>query len=251
MRRSIGESLFISALFIIVLTVPGFVADLEPLTRQCIYLILDLLILLLLFNSLNRAGAFSKESQEPNWKNLLKMSPVLVSLLFLAIVTIYYGFSLITLFPVNDELLFFLEALETILIVLIEELLFRLYYFRQIRTENPLLRILISAAIFALFDVLMFIQTRDLQIVALHMLFSFLLGLVLGAIMEYGHCVYFCIGFHLLLRALYGNYLDAFLVITPFGFVLMNPIIIVLIALAYLGVAYFVFFRKKDEYDVQ
>lgn len=250
MKRSLGDSLIISALFIVVISLPGFIGDLDLLTQRCIFIILDLLICLYLFNSLNRQGAFSRNNQAPNWKNLLVLSPIVLPLLMLIVLSLVTGLSMFVFVDFYDPLYSFLQSLELILTVLIDEMFFRIFFHRIIKTENRILRIVISAAIFALFDILLFLQGAALKAVLLKMVFSFLLGLVLGAVVEYGHCVYFCIGYHLFLRVIYGSYLEPFLLMGPSWTVLFNPIIIMLIAVIYLIVAYFVFFRKKDVYDV-
>lgn len=250
MKRSLGDSLIISALFIVVISLPGFVRDLDPLTQRCIFIIVDLLIGMYLFNSLNRQGAFSSRNQAPNWKNLALLSPVVVPLLILIILSLSSGFAMFIIADFFDPLYGFLDSLELILTVLIDEMFFRMYFHHLIRTENKVLKIVISAGIFAVFNVLLFLQGYTIKLVLFEMLFSFLLGLVLGAIAEYGHCVYFCIGYHLFLRVIYGTLLDPFLLMGPGWYVLLNPIIIMLIAVIYLIVAYFVFFRKKDVYDV-
>lgn len=247
MRNEIQSTFFNTLLLSAIIILPGLLIDVDPLTKHCIYLIVDLLIALYLFNNFNKVGAFSLRVQEPNWKNLAILSPVLISFLGLPISflinpeAIYVGFGII------DGTTFFLEVLELILSAFIEETIFRLYFQRILRNkvENRGLRILACAGIFALFDVIQILFGTSLSGVLILMISSFLFGIILSAIMEYGHCIYFCYGFHFLYKFIvinsYGN-----LIIDFSNGGLVIGLLLTLVSIIYLVVIYFAYFRKKD-----
>lgn len=261
MRRSVGESLLFSAFIVVLLMAPGFVKDLEPLPQLCILLIIDALLFLYLFYLNNVRGEFSRENQELHKKNFLWLLPVFIPLLGILIFFIFSGTldSLSILwallyasdnYDISLALLRFLAIVQFALSALINEMVFRMHFFKLIRTRERWLKIIISAGIFALFDVLMFLQENVLFIdVAYSMLISFLLGIVLGAIVEYGHCIYFAMLFHFVFKVAYWDFELMFVGrYGPYWFT--NPVIWLLICVAFLVVVYFVKFRKKDVYDV-
>ena len=108
--------------------------------------------------------------------------------------------------------------------------------------------IVISAGIFAAFDVLLFIEGLSFTDVLLHMVQSFMLGLILGAIMEYGHCIYLCFAFRMAFDFLYEQKCCGLL----YNFYASKCLwIFLLLAVGYLVVLYFVHLKKKEYYDVQ
>ena len=127
-------------------------------------------------------------------------------------------------------------------------MLFRMFFFYRIRHQNRAVIILISAAIFSAFDILKLFTGQYVVSVFYGMIFTFLLGIVLGAIMEYGHCVYLCMGFRILYEFIY-TYDCCGLICNDYALVYSG--IFLIIAVIYLTVIYFVHFKKKEYYDVQ
>ena len=76
---------------------------------------------------------------------------------------------------------------------------------------------------------------------------SFLLGIILGAIMEYGHCVYICMLLHFVFRfAFWDSQVLIAMLAWSGGTFFVNPLIWLAICCAYLVVLYFTYFRKKE-----
>ena len=123
-----------------------------------------------------------------------------------------------------------------------------MYFFYQIKHQNRAMIIIISAAIFAAFDVLLFFQGASLTSVLLHMVQSFMLGIILGAIMEYGHCIYLCMGFRIVFDFIYDQDCCGLIYNVYASLYLW---LFLLLAVGYLVVLYFVHFNKKEYYDVQ
>ena len=258
MKRSVGESLIFSALIIIMLMAPGFIDGLEPVQQLCVMLIIDaLLFLYMLYRHYNR-GEFSRENQLLNKKNFLIILPVFLPFVAVFLYFVFTGMldTLNILWAFNypmeiDNWLSwarFLAIVQFSLFVLIEEMVFRMFFFKMIPSRNRALKIIISAGIFALFDILLLLQRNvTFQFVAYSMLVSFLLGIVLGAIVEYGHCVYFSMLFHIIFKITYWGF-EVSLFAPNFysSAVFVNPVILLSICVAYLAIMYFVFFRKKE-----
>ena len=255
MRRSLGESLLFSALLIAVFMIPGFISDFEPIQQICIKLIVSVLFCAYLFYNLHRQGAFSKRNQEPKWKNLLILSPFLIPVLFLGIVALI-GIYNPLYYMYGDGLTYlFLQLLSVILTALMEEMFFRMYIFQFLQNKHPVIRILMSAGAYALFEILYILQNTSITAVLMLMLGSFLLGIVLGAIREYGHCIYFCMAFNFVISLVFihvGMYFTLFeLIFTGQNFLgiwayLLNPILWLLFDIAYLTIVYLLYFKKKE-----
>ena len=244
MRRSVTSTFLNTLLIIVIVLIPSLVVGLEPLEQECIILAVDTLICFYWFITLNSAGAFRKEQQEPHWKHLLILSPVFIVVLSIPITLAIDPFARYLVFLGTDSISIFLNVLKIVVIALIEEMVFRLYFYKMIRKENRLLKIVISAGIYALFDLLYLFRGAGLAATAINMGVSFLLGLILGALMEYGHCIYVCMVYHLLYS--FVGSMESLVAVTSIYFVVQG--ILFFIALVYLVVAYFVYFRKK-EYD--
>ena len=254
MRRQVGESLIFSALLIIVLMAPGFIVDLEPLQQQCVLLIINALLFLYVFYFTSKSDGFSKEAQEPNNRNLFVLLPVFVIIGIMVVLAIITGFVDAVRIVENSlffngdfNLITFLTLLRIVLSVLIEEMIFRMSFFNRIRAQNRAVKVLISAAIFAVFDILLILQGRVVfQELLISMVISFLLGVILGAIMEYGHCVYLCMLVHFLFRFAFWDYQVVYGMFAWGSFIIFNPILWLLVCNAYLVVIYFVYFKKKE-----
>ena len=254
MKRSVGESLLFSAALILIIMAPGFLGGLESIQQECGLLIINALLFLLIFYSKNREGAFRKEAQEPNKKNIIVLIPVFAIFGIMLILCILSGFLdalrgvFSFVFYGDLSLGTFLTLLRIILSVLIEEMIFRMSFFNMIGVQNRALRVLISAVVFAVFDILLLLQKyMTFEYVLYSMIISFLLGIILGAIMEYGHCVYICMLLHFVFRfAFWDSQVLIAMLAWSGGTFFINPLIWLTICCAYLVVLYFTYFRKKE-----
>ena len=137
-----------------------------------------------------------------------------------------------------------LQVLFIILLVVIEEIIFRYLLLGNIEQGKPIVRIVIAAAIFGLCHLTHFFSTFNpvyLVIVA----YTFGLGMLLGIIYYYTHCLVACIGLHLLFN-LCNDYLFTHLydVNNSLWYYLINGIIALVIGLYVLGI-YLLKLRKN------
>lgn len=247
MKKEVRNTLFFSLILMVALMLPSFFNSVDYLTQYCIYLIVDLLIAFYMFNSLNRIGAFRAEVQRPNWKNLAILSPVLIILLSNFIGPIFYPGTIF--FTDEGSTYLFLEILQAVLVVLIDEMLFRMYFQKSLRVDSHLRRIIYSACIFAAFDILYFFETLNILLTLYKMAYSFVLGVILGTIMEFGHSVYPCIILNLLFK-LVGE-TGSILVLSFSDLTILLGYILPLVAVVYIAIIYFIYFRKKEFYYVR
>ena len=246
MRRNVSGVLFNSVLLAVLVFLPSMIGNFEPIQRVCIHLIVAILLCCYIFIQLRNMNLFSPRYQEPIWKNVLLLAPVLIVFIPLPFFLICRPEATYTLY--FDSTMFFLSLLEVIFISLLQEMLFRMYFFYQIKNQNRAIIIIISAAIFAAFDVLLFFQGASFTYVLLHMVQSFMLGIILGAIMEYGHCIYLCMGFRIVFDFIYDQRCCG-LIYNDYASLYLW--LFLLLAIGYLVVLYFVHFNKKEYYDVQ
>ena len=247
MRRSAVTQTFLnSLLLIVILFLPSLVVDFAPIQKLCIQVIVDILITCFLFMQLKNENFFSQRYQDPIWKNVLVLAPVLV--IFLSFPLFLIAAPESTHILQFDGTFFFLKFLEVIFVCLLQEMLFRMFFFYRIKHQNRGVIVLISAGIFTAFDLLKIFRGYPAVSVFYGMIFTFLLGIVLGAIMEYGHCVYLCMGFRILYEFIYTSDCCG-LIYNDYATVYSGVFLIV--AVIYLIVLYFAHFKKKEYYDVQ
>ena len=243
MRREVQNMLIYSGLLMVALLLPSFLGNQDPLVGTCVNLIVELLIAFIIFNQLSRAGAFTRDFQEPNWKNLAILSPVIL-ILFALPVALIFDKSMVVIFLNFDAMYFFLTLLTIVLRVLIEEMIFRISLQKRLRYPSKAKRVIISAGIYALFDVLLFFQTFNVLYVLFSMAVSFVMGLIYGAIMEYGHSVYPCMILHFIYDFI-GYYFAGLIFIGSELFDLLH-LIFPAVSAVYLVIIYFVYYRKKE-----
>ena len=247
MRRStITQTFLNSLLLIVILFLPTLVVDFAPIQKLCIQIIVDILITCFLFMQLKNQNFFSPRYQDPIWKNVLVLAPVLI--VFLPFPLFLIAAPQATHIFEFDATLFFLNLLQVVFVCLLQEMLFRMFFFYRIRHENRGVIILISAAIFTAFDLLKIFTGYPIASVLFGMIFTFLLGIILGAIMEYGHCVYLCMGFRILYEFIYKS--DCCGLIYN-DYAILYSALFLIAAVIYLIVLYFIHFKKKEYYDVQ
>ena len=256
MRKSVFDSLIASALLILIFILPRMATNLGELELTCILLILKVVLCLYLFIALQRNGYFDNGRQNPHWKHVGLLCPTFVAFVGIALFFIFSGYiDVMGIFlsyngELSPSLNLFLSIVNWVVSAIYTELFFRLYFFNQIRTQNRIVRILASAGIEALFSILLLMQNFPLQAVALDMLVTFLFGIILGTLMEYGHSIYICIGVHIVFNFAFQDMAYVYALIGFDGifldYIFLNPLLWLVIGVVYIGVIYAVYFRKKE-----
>ena len=207
------------------------------------YLIeVGLMVLMFLFIILYvRAHGYLKpEKQQIDYNALLLFIPVVI----VAISNFLYAWFLKE--PVHALFNWAnpLQILFILLLVTVEEVIFRYLLLGNISKGKPIVRIVIAAGIFALCHLTHFFSTfnpADLIVVA----YSFGLGLVLGLIYYYSHNLIACIGLHFLF-----NFFNDFLFVRLYSvsnllwYYLINGIVALIVGL-YLLALYLLKLRKN------
>ena len=137
------------------------------------------------------------------------------------------------------ELNLFLNIVLTIFIVVNEELIFRLIFINNLEVKNNLLIILLSAGVFGLCHITHFLtsfNTADLLVIV----YTFLLGLLLGFAYLFTKSIYPCIVIHFLFN-LFNNILFPYFELDWMYF-LITGIFVIAVA-SYVAILYF--FRMK------
>lgn len=146
----------------------------------------------------------------------------------------------------NFSSLIILRVFLTIFIVLNEEIIFRGYIFNLFQDKSPLLKIVITAGIFALFHFSYFLSSfnpNDLIIV----LYSFGIGLILGLLKEYSGSIIPCLVIHLLFNLINQVLFESLATVSNNFLYLIVNISIALIVGLYLIFLYT--FKVKKELD--
>ena len=137
-----------------------------------------------------------------------------------------------------------IEIIFIVVSVVVEEMLFRLFLLGNLTHENKMIRILISAGIFAACHLTHFFSTfnpASLVIVA----YAFGLGMILGMVYCYANSFIACVGLHLLFN-LVNDFLfeRLFIVSNVLWYYLINVFVAVIIGL-YLLLIYLLKLRKN------
>lgn len=164
------------------------------LTLQIVMQI-GILVFIILFGFLK--SCLDHKQEKINLTNTALMIPTLVVCLSNFIILRYVtGQS-----PVNANLELFLNIGLTLFVVVNEEFIFRLLLINNLEIKNDVLVILISAGIFGVCHLTHFLSTfnpADLLVVV----YTFLLGLLLGFAYLFTKSIYPCIVIHLLFNLL-------------------------------------------------
>ena len=131
-----------------------------------------------------------------------------------------------------------------VLNVIVEEYIFRKHLLGNLTHPKMIVRIVISAAIFALCHLTLFFSTfnpLDLVVVA----YAFGLGMVLGLVYCYAHSLIACIGLHLMFN-LFNDFLfeHLYLVNNALWYYLINIFVAIIIGV-YLLIIYLLKLRKS------
>lgn len=264
MRDRFSKMLIYSLIFsFLASNIPSLLGIEDPFKKACIELIVDLLLLLVVGNSLIRAGVFDDGKQTPHWKHLAILSPTFIMILIIPIMNLVSGIPILGYSLANADGLTIVIFVDIIIRAIYDELLFR-YILQQtwFSQKTRIVRVLGSAAIYSAFKCFSNIGILFNSLIGIMFIFIgyFIIGCVLAFFMEYTHSIYVCIIYGvlyaifmplkgesylltaLLLGAAYG--FDAFLLI------LLNGVWLVVAAelftILYLIFIYYFYFRKKE-----
>ena len=173
--------------------------------------------------------------------NILLFAPLLVVCFSNYLYLPFYSYNSINGFSWYTVLVIVL----TIIVCINEELLFRYILLHTLTFDKPIIRILISSLIFALFHIARFFSSfnpYDLLVV----LYAFGLGMILGLLYQYGKSLVACIIFHFVFN-LFNDILfsSLFVIHNQTGMIIVS-LVIALIAAIYLSILYFLKFKKED-----
>lgn len=130
-----------------------------------------------------------------------------------------------------------------------EEYLFRCVIIDNLDTsEKPIVKIIISASIFAACHLTVFFSTFN-PIDLIQVVYTFGLGIVLGLMYVYGECLWYCVLFHFAYNTINGCLAAAWLKCeSGFLYYLINALVGLVIA-AYLFVIYFLKLKEKNSQE--
>lgn len=203
MRKDFSRMVYYSILISIAINaIPSLFGITDTVVILGLQLVSCLILFLVLGNSLLRNGYFDKGRQEPHWKNLLILSPLIIFILGLPIVRIRFGYLPFAFdFSSSDET-FWLIFVYGLVSAIYDELLFRLIIQQSwFANKTRIQRIIFSSLVYTTFQVLCNLNTIFLTSIAGALVaFAgyFLLGIVLAFLMEYTHSIYVCIVYGLL-----------------------------------------------------
>lgn len=200
-------------------------------------LILAYLTFIIIFLILNKK---IKISRNPiNIKNILLISPSLI----VVVSNYFYLFFVKSSFEITSSIIY--QLCLTVIVVTLEELLFRGILFSELKEEKPLTRILIASALFGLCHISRFFSSFN-PIDLLSVLYTFALGLVIGLLYEYGGSLISAIIFHFLFNFLNQNMFECFKIENDnyIAYILVN-VSIALIAGGYLLLIYLKTLKKS------
>jgi len=195
MRMKFTDILILALLFIFVIAFPTDLIPVSNTYRLLIQISLRLLILIyyIYICYTNRINIFKFY----NWKRILLFTPfLLASFSNLIAAGIDHGYSGQIMY---SDAYFSLLILYHFLGAIVEEFLFRLFIQRALVNASSIKRILVSAAIFALFHLLNIVNISSVEglvTVAIQVVYNFGLGILLGFLYEYSYSLPACITLH-------------------------------------------------------
>jgi len=243
MRRDLRDMWIGSLLLTLAISLPLFFSDSDYITQKVISLIVGLIIIWYFGTRLSKAGAFRKENQEINKKHLLILLPLCVSFLGLPFLMLL-NIDGIVIFEVNEY--FFLDFLNALLIAISEEMFFRMIIYNMLKTKSRLLKILASAGICALFEIIVFFQTFSILVTIVNMVKGFVLGIFLGFLREYTESIYPCMVFHFVYLFFTETIVNLCYVVCDAGLMLAFTYGMPILALVYCGLIYICYFKNKE-----
>ena len=239
-KNNLIDFLIIVLVYIALSCIPfGLFIDKDSLSWLIITLQIAVQVLLIAFIIL-----FTKFKTKLNykdgkiiWINILLLAPTLIvcfsNLINLKIANLPIFF--------NNNLDLYLSIGLTLLVVINEELIFRLLFINNLEIKNKLLVILLTAGVFGICHITHFFSTfnpSDLLIIV----YTFLLGLLLGFAYLFSKSIYPCIAIHLLFN-LFNNILFPYFSL-EWLYILVTAII-ALVAGGYVLTLYFVKLNRE------
>lgn len=217
-----------------------FKNDLLISTTCSIALLAIYLVALIIYLLKNKTVTISR--REINWKIILLFIPCLLA----TVSNYFYGLTVKLEFVFEHQ--FLLNIVLTLIVVIIEELLFRGVLQGNLPYKKPFIRILIASGLFALCHLNRFISSfnpADL----LSVLYAFGLGLIVGLLYEYGGSLTSAIIFHLLFnllnQVLFNQLTTKLTSINYLHYILINVGIAAIVGV-YLLLVYLFILEKKE-----
>lgn len=139
------------------------------------------------------------------------------------------------------------QAIFIILNVLVEEIIFRKHLLGNLNQYKPIVRILISAGIFALCHLTGFFSTFN-PASLITVAYAFGLGMVLGLLYVYTHSLYTCIALHALFNLINDFLFEGLFGVSNFMWYILINLFVAIIVGIYLLVIYLVKLKKIYEY---
>ena len=141
----------------------------------------------------------------------------------------------------------FLNILLTIFIVVNEEIIFRLLFINNLEIKNKVLVILLTAGVFGICHITHFLTSFD-PVDLLVIVYTFLLGLLLGFAYLFTKCIYPCIVIHLLFNIFNSVLFPHFSL--DWTYILITAIIVVIVAV-YVILLFIIKMHKEKIQEVQ
>ena len=240
-KRTLIDVILLILLYVGISTFP---VELIVLNDKLIYYIVEALLLtaclVFVFIYIRFHRYLIPENQKPYTRLLMLFIPTAL------VCFSNYIYALCLREPIVNNFEFYSipQAVSLILVALLEEIIFRHILLGNLEHPNKIIRILISAGVFALCHFTHFFSTfnpYDLIIVV----YTFFLGLILGFIYCYGRSLVMCVIFHLCFN-IFNSFLfeGLFVVNNPLWYYLINGIVGLLIA-SYLVGLYYLRLRKS------
>ena len=210
MGKNVGKLfLYCFLLSLAVSYIPNIFGNNDPMVNMCANIIAILLLLLFLGNSLVRSGCFDRGAQVPNWKDLLILSPVAILLVGFFVANLTSGYEILAYNISSNNEVSWLFLLYVILHTIYDELLFRIvlqyeWAHNYSRIKRILYPALAYAAFFGLFGSNFSISSNPLINALSTFGGGFLVGCILGFLMEYTHSIYVCLVYSLIHTLLIG-----------------------------------------------
>ena len=211
-------------------------------TLILIFQILGQLVILFLFRLVLKKSPLRFKERTYNRNNMILFIPVFV-------LCFSNFFNLIN--PNNSFDFYFsfdlpLKILLSFCIAFNEEYLFRSVIIDNIEAgEKPIVKVIISASIFAACHLTVFFSTfnpMDLIVVV----YTFGLGIVLGLMYVYGECLWYCVLFHFAYNIINGDF-ASFIIYKKIDFYyFLTNVLVGLVVAAYLFAIYFIKLRTTN-----
>lgn len=146
---------------------------------------------------IDKSKYLSSMKNKTNWWALLILLPTIIVLPN----NFYYLAFEGNLLQNNYENIYILRFFLTLSVACSEELIFRKVMFDNIHIKNNLLKILLTAGIFGLMHIIVFLSTFN-PFDLIQIVYTFGIGVILGFIYTYGKNIYVCIIYHFLFNLL-------------------------------------------------